>query len=266
MHWFGLDWWDILINVIVLAIIPGLLAAGGGHLAAEAIPDKTRVPRVKAIFWLLFACGVVITFWQQFRIAQADFARETKETWGEALARKVLFAPPSTPPDTPMIKSVPKPDLNMMIVNPAAPGLVLFTLYAVAKDARANPLLWDIDREDKGTDSLFVNQTAKYDWIRLEERGGPTGLLHPSDLTNIVKPGHRIIGYVTVACLNCKRDRQYLTYFVYGSGGWYTEVPGGRGINPRKIAELIPEIRQGGPEKVLSFIPQSARISIRKMF
>lgn len=75
-------------------------------MAAEAIPDKTRVPRVKAIFWLLFACGVVITFWQQFRIAQGDFARETKEAWNQVIMTKLLFRP-LPPPDIAYLKSSP---------------------------------------------------------------------------------------------------------------------------------------------------------------
>jgi len=123
MDWFGLDWLDIAINVLALAIVPGVLAALGGALAAEAIPDKTRVPRIKGVFWLLFACGVVITFWQQFRIAQADFARETKETWNQAIVTRLLSHPPS-PPEIAYLKTLTK--LPLKVQSPAlvqnAPG------------------------------------------------------------------------------------------------------------------------------------------------
>jgi hypothetical protein len=42
MHWFGFNWFDIILNVLVLAIVPGILAAYGGHLAAEGVGDAKR--------------------------------------------------------------------------------------------------------------------------------------------------------------------------------------------------------------------------------
>ena len=95
--WFGLDWADIILNIAVLALIPGLFAAYGGHLAAEAIPDPKRERKVKRIFWLMFVVFVLATGWQQLRVAESDLARDTKDAWADALALRQL-QPNITPP------------------------------------------------------------------------------------------------------------------------------------------------------------------------
>ena len=95
--WFGLNWWDILLNTAVLAAIPLLLAAWGGHLAAEAITDPKNKRKVKACFWLLFAFGVVATFWQQFRSAQSDLEKDTNTKFAMAVAVQRMYPPPASP-------------------------------------------------------------------------------------------------------------------------------------------------------------------------
>ena len=37
VEWLGLDWWDVILNVVVLAIVPGIFAVVGGYLATESI-------------------------------------------------------------------------------------------------------------------------------------------------------------------------------------------------------------------------------------
>jgi hypothetical protein len=266
MNWFGLNWLDIFLNVVALAAVPGFLAAYGGHLAAEAIVDKKRSRKVKAYFWLLFSFGVIVTFWQQFRIAESDFARETREQWGQAVITRLLFSPP-LPPSEPThspssATQIPaKPDLAIRIVNPATPGIILLAANSVAHNVKADPVLWDIDRDDNSADSLFVNE-AKYDWIRSDQHGGPTALIHP-DQNNLVKPGHRVLGYITVACPDCKNAQVYWVYFVYGQGGWYSRMK--EGPDPIKIAKAIPALREGDPEKYFAAFPQSSRVPIREL-
>ncbi len=96
-EWLGLNWADIAVNIVVLAL-PGLFAAYGGHLAAEAIQDQKRQRKVKGIFWLMFAIFVLVTGWQQIRVAESDLSRDTKDAWADSLALKELrpnFAPPA---------------------------------------------------------------------------------------------------------------------------------------------------------------------------
>jgi hypothetical protein len=95
--WLGLNWADVILNIAVLALIPGLFAAYGGLLAAEAIPDPKRQRKVKGIFWLMFVVFVLATGWQQFGVAESDLGKDTRETWADALALRQLqpnIAPP----------------------------------------------------------------------------------------------------------------------------------------------------------------------------
>lgn len=95
--WLGLNWVDFAVNIVVLALLPGLFAAYGGYLAAEAIQDTKRQRNVKGIFWLMFAVFVLATGWQQFRVAESELGRDTKETWADSLALKEVrpnLAPP----------------------------------------------------------------------------------------------------------------------------------------------------------------------------
>jgi hypothetical protein len=111
VNWFGLDWESILINTCALALIPLLLAVIGGYLAAEGIADPKRSRWIKLLFWALFVFGVVVTFWQQFRAAQSDQARDTRETWEETLALK-QFPPLPVPTIERVMPSPPKPRLQ----------------------------------------------------------------------------------------------------------------------------------------------------------
>lgn len=97
MNWFGLKWEDILLNTAVLAIIPLLLAAWGGHLAAEAITDPKNKRNVKLCFWSLFMFGVVATFWQQLRSAEADLEKDANNNFAMAVLVQKMYPPPPVP-------------------------------------------------------------------------------------------------------------------------------------------------------------------------
>jgi hypothetical protein len=68
---------DFLLNVIALAIVPGLVALVGGIIAAEGLTDTHRRRRIKFGFWILFAVGVATTAWQQYRLILADQGRSS---------------------------------------------------------------------------------------------------------------------------------------------------------------------------------------------
>jgi DMSO/TMAO reductase YedYZ heme-binding membrane subunit len=76
MHWYGLNWLDIVLNVFVLAIVPRVLAVYGGQLAAEGVADAKRRIKIQGCFWGLFLLLVAFTSWQQIRIAEADLANQ----------------------------------------------------------------------------------------------------------------------------------------------------------------------------------------------
>lgn len=69
-----------------------------------------------------------------------------------------------------------KPDTIIRIVHPKAPAMQVFTHSAVAANAEATPVLFDLDTLDAKGTSLNI-KPVKYEWIRLDQVGGPTALV-----------------------------------------------------------------------------------------
>ena len=67
---------DFVLSVFILAVIPFLMAAYGGHVAAESIVDVKHRRFVRLMFWGIFFVGLVITVGYQWRVTRADIKRE----------------------------------------------------------------------------------------------------------------------------------------------------------------------------------------------
>jgi hypothetical protein len=70
------NWTDYFLNVGAFAIIPLILAAYGGKVAAESIPDKSHGRSVTRIFWGWCLIGIAFAAWYQYRIAKSDSSRQ----------------------------------------------------------------------------------------------------------------------------------------------------------------------------------------------
>ena len=70
-----MNWLDFALNVSLLALVPFLLAAYGGHLAAENISDSKRRRRSKGIFWALCVIGIAVAALWQFRTMRTEGVR-----------------------------------------------------------------------------------------------------------------------------------------------------------------------------------------------
>jgi hypothetical protein len=267
MRWFGLNWTDIFINVAALAVIPGILAAYGGHLAAEAIGDVHRSKTVKVIFWLLFAFGILITFWQQLRLAEGDLARETKNTWEETIASKLLFPAPTVPcPSAPSPKLTVRPDIGMEFVNPGdvAFRMVNLSQRATLRDPKYGFFLIDIDGprtitigDDTVPQLLPIPAFADAgDFLKPRAKFMPRAIVSTFPaVQGIVKPNDRIFGSATVSCPDCIKDRTYVIFFTVGGGGWYAEI----GKQP---TILFRELLTNPEAALLRVFPLSERITI----
>jgi len=212
--------------------------------------------------WRLLAFAVFILA-VMLSLNAVDRWLESKNESGlmRDVMRSVHELPP--PPSLPRQPTRVEPDIVAVVVNPATPWLVFWPVHATAKDVQANPLLWDVDREDKSLNSLRINQ-MKYDWIRQDQHAGPTSLLHADDINTVVKIGHRIFGYIQIGCPDCRTIKLYFVYFEYGKGGSYAEIPPGKVPDPRTISEkLIPAIRQDGPQKLFA-IPGLSWVQIHE--
>ena len=233
VEWSGLNWLDIAINVVALAVVPGLLAAYGGHLAAEAIKNKKHSRKVKTYFWLLFSCGVAVTLWQQIRIAELSAM----------------------------------PDIGMEFVSPTDVSFRMVNLSdALIRDPKYGFILVDLDApRTVGSGDNAIPQilpipaaTNSGDFLRAQQKymQRPIVSTFPA-VKAVVKPMDRIFGFVSVSCPNCIKERRYWLYFVNGVGGWYCEIPG---ENP--VGLPIPGMLKDPDAVLASIAPANKRITI----
>jgi hypothetical protein len=73
-----MNWIDSLLGIAILAIVPFILAAYGGHVAAQALTDPSQRRTAKGIFWGLCLLGIVVAIVYQFRVAKIDEERQIK--------------------------------------------------------------------------------------------------------------------------------------------------------------------------------------------
>src|SRR5258708_14636540 len=85
-----MNWVDLWGGVGLLAIIPFVLAAYGGHVAAETISDVRQRRRVKLTFWVMSLIGVGIAVVYQFRITKSDDEKQkVAQQWQEGITTKL---------------------------------------------------------------------------------------------------------------------------------------------------------------------------------
>jgi hypothetical protein len=276
MKWYGLNWTDIVINVAVLAILPGLLGALGGHLAAEGLQEQTRRRSIKVIFWAMCVVWVFVTFWQQFRAAEADLDRATKDAWAQTLATS-KFPPPSPPANIERwhggtkrteaaLEFAGRGQLQLLMADTTAVPAEKPKYWFEMTDA-TNCFTWPGKPEDCQPLPL-VSQTYFNDYINAESLNGPYGVLEssPSEVAKQhVKEGDVIIGYIGITCINCFKPRKYYVYFKVGHGGWFYPVPAG--IDLISISSNIRTV----PDPVLDQFfdknfPRERRIAIPEQF
>ena len=228
-------------------------------------------PESKESFWALFLFGILTTFWQQFRIAQADLARETKDALEDALVRKVLSSPPPTPPPSVFTTVVPtrqeaRPDIGMEFVNPDDVAFRMVNLSnVVLRDPKYGFALMDLDGHrttlENGVSLPDILPIPAFvdagDFLRAKRKFMPRAIVSTFPaVRSAVKPNDRIFGWVTVSCPNCVKDRTYVVFFVNGKGGWYRETSGETKVN-------FSDILLGDTDRALeSLAPSKTRIPI----
>lgn len=72
----AIKWFDLLSGTIVLAVVPFVLAAFGGHVAAQTIANPRIRRNTKLIFWGLCVLGIAVAILYQYRVGQTDQQRE----------------------------------------------------------------------------------------------------------------------------------------------------------------------------------------------
>jgi hypothetical protein len=83
-----MNWLDVILSVVLLALVPLGMAAYGGQIAAETLTDPHRRRVVKRKFWWACVLGIVIASASQYRTTKADGERQRKTEKAQEEARK----------------------------------------------------------------------------------------------------------------------------------------------------------------------------------
>lgn len=187
-------------------------------------------------FWALFAFGVIATFWQQFRSAQADLAKGTGDVWMDIVA-KMFYPPPAVPlsalEKTRIRAKTAQADLTAEFAG-TGDLLVRFVdkspvpaeqpkHWSALIDA-TNMIVWPGNKPDDYNLLPLATQSWDKDYIRRDNPTGAFSVLGEQQTKwakDHVKKGDIVTGLMCVTCLNCVKTRGYYIYFQFGVGGWY---------------------------------------------
>ena len=221
----SLDW------IIVAA--PVLLGVLGAWLSIQP-------PKRKAIWMtVLILLGVAATAATLAQIRQTrredkvtrsedDSAKKKLQDKIDALQQQVKLLSESSIPgligDVKDLrpKKAPLPDVSAKFVGPEEVAILIENSKraGVAYQPKYGVGLVDLEHPD---DFLRIPTTTG-DFIRAGEAWGPNQFMGLPGVKNIVKPGDRIFGTVTVSCPTCATTRGYWVYIKAGDGGWYSNM------------------------------------------
>jgi len=157
-------------------------------------------------------------------------------------------------------KAVPA-NLSLRFVYPNEVSLVVDNARSAGLADR--PKYWAqlIDLDNIHGNYLQIPVTMG-DYIRPGELLGPQQFMGIPAVKNLVKPGDRIFGSVSVSCPTCIKTRTYWLYVKVGDGGWYEEQQGpGKTIGNWQVAETI---AQNFEAYAAIFAPPDKRIPIHE--
>jgi hypothetical protein len=155
------------------------------------------------------------------------------------------------------------PDISLRVVYPEGFSVLLVNdSNVVLRDPKFSPVIWDLDLADRPDPMPIPTQTFTGDFIRPHESLGPFPIVTHPNAASLVKSGHRLFGYIQVACPLCKRTKGYWVWAVNGQSGWFAELAPGTWANVNALFKMLPEIR-ANPERFFSDIPRSKREPIR---
>lgn len=187
---------DVLVGTAILAIVPFVLAAYGGYLAAETIQDLRVRQSTKLKFWGLCIIGIILAFYQQYRSSELDTKKvnDLNQALARLASRAFLY-----------VKVLPtqKPDDTGVITLP-------FQVYNISDVGSGGPVSAFVHLCDKCT---FVGYSPGFQDNDSNGRERIANLiaLDPGVHTDIVKirikvPDEKYQIAIFCSCQNCLRE------------------------------------------------------------
>ncbi len=153
------------------------------------------------------------------------------------------------------------PDVALRFIRPQAPVLVIVNpSEVVASQIKWALTLWNMDLPERNDALPIPIQT--FEFIRPHQESGPLDIFGSALIAPLLKPGNRLFGSASVDCPSCARGRTYIVSIIWGSGGWFAEVPDekdGKVLTPRN---LLRETREAYFKELDAKVPTNLRISI----
>jgi len=127
------------------------------------------------------------------------------------------------------------PDVTIKFVHPASPALVLVNNSGVvAKEIKWTVVIWNLDNPraysphqpdyPAEVHEPFQIPVSSFDFLLANSSSGPLNLFGSALVAPFVKPGDRLVGSASAICPECPKAHSYLLSFVYGEGGWFSEL------------------------------------------
>jgi hypothetical protein len=153
-----------------------------------------------------------------------------------------------------------KPDIAIVLSNPKS-----FIIEFVNKSKVLIPSgkWWlgfiDLDRSEPTRAYTLPISGSPLDFIRPGEPIGDSAIFLDSRILPPLRDGERLVGFIGVSCPTCIKTRTYFVYSVYGSGGWYAELPMSQidAIMKQPFANIIAD-----PDAAFVAIPEASRIPV----
>jgi hypothetical protein len=158
-----------------------------------------------------------------------------------------------------------KPDIMLGLTSPKEFLIsMLDNSNVVLRDPKYELGIADLDVNDSGLPKLLPIPVSNGDWIRPHEALGPNFIFTPT-IKEIVKPGHRLFGFGMVLCPECKVNRCYWIYAVFGQDGWYSAMPDGFCPDVTKLMGVMQDVRDKGDTYLNSLVPPAIRTPIGQL-
>jgi hypothetical protein len=168
------------------------------------------------------------------------------------------------PPDMTKPIIIPKPDVTAKFVYPQEIALELTNhSQTVVKDPTVLLLLFDLDGPGDQPSPLQIPLAlGPNEYIKSGSYIVPLTVTGNSSLKNTIRKGDRILGWVSVTCLDCVSTNSYWVYAVHGSGGWYSPCEKGKHPQLNAISKNWHNFVKYGDAYLSGTVPIERRIPI----
>jgi hypothetical protein len=155
-----------------------------------------------------------------------------------------------------------RPAVALTFASPLEATISIWnTSSVVVHDPKYTVVLLNVDDPATFPDPLPI-PTAKADYIQPQRRWGPNQMIGQNKVKARVKPGNRLVGWVSVLCPTCQA-RHYWLYIQHGASGWFAAMEEDEFPDMAKISSIIKEkVPETFFKSFMATVPEAKRIPL----